>query len=124
MIIRNSRCILKFLHWNFHVERRVGNNCGMNRRITRIMFLTTFDFGFFCLLACSRCCHTRQTSELLMFLKCKTNIMWTICRAISAWYDGREWFNTICKTVMEQDWSWNRPALDYLELYHAARKLE
>jgi glycogen synthase len=50
--------------------------------------------------------------------------MWTICRAISAWYDGREWFNTLCKTVMEQDWSWNRPALDYLELYHAARKLE
>ncbi|PNY12821.1 soluble starch synthase 3 chloroplastic/amyloplastic-like, partial [Trifolium pratense] len=45
-------------------------------------------------------------------------------RAISAWYDGREWFNTLCKTVMEQDWSWNRPALDYLELYHAARKLE
>lgn len=24
---------------------------------------------------------------------------------------------------MEQDWSWNRPALDYMELYHAARKL-
>nr|CAB40374.1 Starch synthase isoform SS III [Vigna unguiculata] len=45
-------------------------------------------------------------------------------RAISAWYDGREWFNTLCKTVMEQDWSWNRPALDYLELYHAACKLE
>ncbi|KAI3986694.1 hypothetical protein MKX01_014232, partial [Papaver californicum] len=43
-------------------------------------------------------------------------------RAISAWYDGREWFNSLCKQVMEQDWSWNRPALDYLELYHAARK--
>ncbi|XP_027351249.1 soluble starch synthase 3, chloroplastic/amyloplastic-like isoform X2 [Abrus precatorius] len=43
-------------------------------------------------------------------------------RAISAWYDGRDWFNTLCKRVMEQDWSWNRPALDYLELYHAARK--
>ncbi|XP_028762972.1 starch synthase 3, chloroplastic/amyloplastic [Neltuma alba] len=43
-------------------------------------------------------------------------------RAISAWYEGRDWFNTLCKTVMEQDWSWNRPALDYLELYHAARK--
>ncbi|KAL0442939.1 UNVERIFIED_CONTAM: Soluble starch synthase 3, chloroplastic/amyloplastic [Sesamum latifolium] len=43
-------------------------------------------------------------------------------RAISAWYDGREWFNSLCKRVMEQDWSWNRPALDYLELYHAARK--
>ncbi|MED6160549.1 Soluble starch synthase 3, chloroplastic/amyloplastic, partial [Stylosanthes scabra] len=43
-------------------------------------------------------------------------------RAISAWYEGRDWFNSLCKRVMEQDWSWNRPALDYLELYHAARK--
>ncbi|XP_020268803.1 starch synthase 3, chloroplastic/amyloplastic isoform X2 [Asparagus officinalis] len=43
-------------------------------------------------------------------------------RAISAWYDAREWFNSLCKRVMEQDWSWNRPALDYMELYHAARK--
>lgn len=45
-------------------------------------------------------------------------------RAISAWYEGRDWFNSLCKRVMEQDWSWNRPALDYLELYHAARKAE
>ncbi|XP_075476740.1 soluble starch synthase 3, chloroplastic/amyloplastic-like isoform X3 [Primulina tabacum] len=37
-------------------------------------------------------------------------------RAISAWYDGREWLNSLCKRVMQQDWSWNRPALDYLEL--------
>ncbi|XP_019439822.1 PREDICTED: starch synthase 3, chloroplastic/amyloplastic-like isoform X1 [Lupinus angustifolius] len=43
-------------------------------------------------------------------------------RAISAWYEGRDWFDSLCKKVMEQDWSWNRPALDYLELYHAARK--
>ncbi|XP_048140910.1 soluble starch synthase 3, chloroplastic/amyloplastic isoform X2 [Rhodamnia argentea] len=43
-------------------------------------------------------------------------------RALSAWYEGRDWFNSLCKTVMEQDWSWNRPALDYMELYHAARK--
>ncbi|XP_068504356.1 starch synthase 3, chloroplastic/amyloplastic-like [Phaseolus vulgaris] len=42
-------------------------------------------------------------------------------RAISRWYDDRDWFNTLCKTVMEQDWSWNRPALHYLELYHVAR---
>ncbi|KAI4298693.1 hypothetical protein L6164_032221 [Bauhinia variegata] len=45
-------------------------------------------------------------------------------RAISAWYDGRDRFNTLCKTVMEQDWSWNKPALDYLELYHSALKSE
>jgi glycogen synthase len=25
-------------------------------------------------------------------------------------------------TCCSQDWSWNRPALDYLELYHSARK--
>ncbi|KAF3451724.1 hypothetical protein FNV43_RR07820 [Rhamnella rubrinervis] len=43
-------------------------------------------------------------------------------RAITAWYEGRDWFNSLCKRVMEQDWSWNRPALDYMELYHAARK--
>ncbi|XP_009357455.2 LOW QUALITY PROTEIN: starch synthase 3, chloroplastic/amyloplastic [Pyrus x bretschneideri] len=43
-------------------------------------------------------------------------------RAISAWYDGRDWFNSLCKTLMEQYWSWNKPALDYMELYHAARK--
>ncbi|GMI93304.1 starch synthase 3 [Hibiscus trionum] len=43
-------------------------------------------------------------------------------RAITAWYDGRDWFNSLCKRVMEQDWSWNRPALDYIELYHAAKK--
>ncbi|KAJ3693583.1 hypothetical protein LUZ60_009063 [Juncus effusus] len=43
-------------------------------------------------------------------------------RAITAWYDAREWFDGLCKRVMEQDWSWNRPALDYLELYHSSRK--
>ncbi|KAK6123928.1 hypothetical protein DH2020_042325 [Rehmannia glutinosa] len=56
-------------------------------------------------------CLLQELTEFLLF-----------GRAISAWYDGREWFYSLCKRVMEQDWSWNRPALDYLELYHAARK--
>ncbi|KAK7264474.1 hypothetical protein RJT34_32083 [Clitoria ternatea] len=43
-------------------------------------------------------------------------------RAISAWYESHGRFDYLRKTVMEQDWSWNRPALDYLELYHAARR--
>ncbi|KAL6659428.1 hypothetical protein ACP70R_003468 [Stipagrostis hirtigluma subsp. patula] len=43
-------------------------------------------------------------------------------RAISAWFDSRSWFQSLCKRVMEQDWSWNRPALDYIELYLSARK--
>lgn len=45
-----------------------------------------------------------------------------LCRAISAWYEGREWWNGLAKRVMEQDWSWNRPSLDYLEVYYGARK--
>lgn len=44
-------------------------------------------------------------------------------RAITAWYENRDWFNSLCKQVMKQDWSWYQPALDYLELYYAARKL-
>jgi len=47
---------------------------------------------------------------------------YALSRAISAWCNGRDWFNSLCKRVMEQDWSWNRPALDYMELYHSARK--
>ncbi|KAG6754574.1 hypothetical protein POTOM_040363 [Populus tomentosa] len=53
----------------------------------------------------------RKTSFAIIFL------------AISAWYDGQDWFNNLlCQKVMEQDWPWNKPALDYLELYHSARK--
>ncbi|XP_074580048.1 starch synthase 3, chloroplastic/amyloplastic-like [Curcuma longa] len=49
-------------------------------------------------------------------------VEYALNRSISAWFDAREWFYSLCKRVMEQDWSWNRPALDYLELYHSARK--
>ncbi|CAL4997198.1 unnamed protein product [Urochloa decumbens] len=43
-------------------------------------------------------------------------------RAMSCWFDARDWFHSLCKRVMEQDWSWNRPALDYIELYRSASK--
>uniref|UniRef100_A0A7R9VX43 starch synthase n=1 Tax=Chlamydomonas euryale TaxID=1486919 RepID=A0A7R9VX43_9CHLO len=43
-------------------------------------------------------------------------------RAIDAWYNDNGWFRGLQKRVMEQDWSWNRPALDYVELYHSAKK--
>ncbi|BBN03016.1 starch synthase [Marchantia polymorpha subsp. ruderalis] len=43
-------------------------------------------------------------------------------RAISAWYEARDWFQDLCKQVMQQDWTWNRPALDYIELYYGAKK--
>ncbi|GLC71233.1 hypothetical protein PLESTF_001092900 [Pleodorina starrii] len=43
-------------------------------------------------------------------------------RAIDAWYNDRSWFRSLQKRVMEQDWSWNRPAIDYIELYFSALK--
>uniref|UniRef100_A0A7S3R3Z4 starch synthase n=1 Tax=Dunaliella tertiolecta TaxID=3047 RepID=A0A7S3R3Z4_DUNTE len=43
-------------------------------------------------------------------------------RAIDAWYNDRPWFHSLQRRVMEQDWSWNRPAMDYIELYLAALK--
>jgi len=43
-------------------------------------------------------------------------------RAIDAWYNDKKWFRSLQKRVMEQDWSWNRPAIDYVELYYSALK--
>jgi len=43
-------------------------------------------------------------------------------RAIDAWYNDKAWFRSLQKKVMEQDWSWNRPALDYVEAYFSAIK--
>ncbi|MBA0598878.1 hypothetical protein Gorai_005120, partial [Gossypium raimondii] len=40
-----------------------------------------------------------------------SGVDYALNRAITAWYGARDWFNSLCKTVMEQDWSWNRPAL-------------
>eukprot|EP00898_Chlorokybus_atmophyticus_P002462 jgi/Chlat1/3216/Chrsp22S03420 len=43
-------------------------------------------------------------------------------RAMNMWYSDREKFHELQKTVMDQDWSWNLPALDYIELYYGALK--
>ena len=44
-------------------------------------------------------------------------------RAIDAWYGARDWWNReLVPRIMKQDWSWNGPALEYAELYHAARQ--
>lgn len=43
-------------------------------------------------------------------------------RAIDSFYNDREWFQNLQARCMEQDWSWNRPAQEYIELYHQARK--
>jgi len=43
-------------------------------------------------------------------------------RALDCFYNDREWFRGLQARTMQQDWSWNRPALMYLELYHQAKK--
>jgi starch synthase len=41
-------------------------------------------------------------------------------RALSLWYSDRPAWNALAATVMNQDWSWDGPALDYMALYGAA----
>eukprot|EP00963_Diacronema_lutheri_P011104 scaffold1318_cov362-Pavlova_lutheri.AAC.18 len=41
-------------------------------------------------------------------------------RAVDRWYTDKEWWKELVGNDMQQDWSWNRPAIDYIELYHAA----
>jgi len=43
-------------------------------------------------------------------------------RALDAWYNDRAWFTSLQERVMRQDWSWNKPAIDYIQLYYAALK--
>ena len=40
-------------------------------------------------------------------------------RAISAWWEAREWYQQLQARCMRQDWSWERPSLDYIELYYS-----
>ena len=43
-------------------------------------------------------------------------------RAIDTYYNDKPWFRSLQGRVMAMDWSWNRPALTYVDLYHAAVK--
>lgn len=43
-------------------------------------------------------------------------------RALDAWYNDKSWFRSLQRRIMGQDWSWNKPGFDYLQLYHSALK--
>ncbi|EFJ50113.1 hypothetical protein VOLCADRAFT_58732, partial [Volvox carteri f. nagariensis] len=43
-------------------------------------------------------------------------------RALSCWYSDKPLWHSLRRRAMQQDWSWNSPALDYLELYYKALK--
>ncbi|CAM6097771.1 unnamed protein product [Calypogeia fissa] len=67
--------------------------------------------------------HGTETNGFSFAAPDGTGLDYAMNRAISAWYEAGPWFNELCKRVMQQDWSWNRPALDYIELYNGAKKL-
>lgn len=46
------------------------------------------------------------------------SLNYALDRCLDAFYNDREWFRLLQKRVMLQDWSWNRPALEYEELYY------
>ena len=48
-------------------------------------------------------------------------IDYALDRAISLAYDKPQEFRALQANCMTQDWSWNRPALEYIEIHHAAR---
>lgn len=50
------------------------------------------------------------------------DIDYALNRGIDLFYNDREAFSALQANCMSCDFSWNRPALDYIELYHAARK--
>ena len=43
-------------------------------------------------------------------------------RALASFYNDTPWFRGLQARTMLQDWSWNKPAMTYLELYHQAMK--
>lgn len=39
-------------------------------------------------------------------------------RCIDAYWNDTEWFRSLQARVMRQDWTWNKPALEYIDLYY------
>ena len=52
----------------------------------------------------------------------ENSLDYALNRAIDCWYNDRAFFHKLQERVMGQDWSWNKPALDYIELYYSAIK--
>jgi starch synthase len=52
----------------------------------------------------------------------ESSIDYALDRGIDLFYNRPGDFRELQRNCMTQDWSWNRPALEYIEVYHAARK--
>ena len=51
------------------------------------------------------------------------SIDYALNRGIDMFYNDIDAFRKLQANCMSQDWSWNRPAIEYIELFHAARKV-
>ena len=40
---------------------------------------------------------------------------------MDSFFNDKAWFQALQKRAASQDWSWNRPAESYEQLYYAAR---
>lgn len=50
------------------------------------------------------------------------SIEYALSRALEKFYNDRQGLNRLQETAMRQDWSWNRPSQEYIELYCALGK--
>lgn len=82
---------------------------------------------------CRPCLCTNYTSSQYSSIGLHTNgfsfegtdsagLDYALNRALSMYYSDRESWTELAASVMQQDWSWDGPALDYLELYYKALK--
>ena len=51
------------------------------------------------------------------------SIDYALNRGIDMFYNDIDAFRKLQANCIGQDWSWNRPAIEYIELFHAARKV-
>lgn len=43
-------------------------------------------------------------------------------RALEVWYTDKSFWQQLTQRVMNQDWSWAEPAVDYCEVYYKVLK--
>jgi starch synthase len=61
-----------------------------------------------------------QTNGFSFDMTDTQGLEYALDRALDSYYNDKKWFRSLQERIMRQDWSWNRPALDYIELYYAA----
>ena len=61
-------------------------------------------------------CNVRDYRQIFL------NASVACCRALAMWFTDKAAWAALSTRIMEQDWSWDTPALDYIDLYFRALK--